>query len=196
MRDGRVWTASDVAEFFHMSRRWVLLRAHNGELPCVWVGDVPLFLSVDFDSFPIPRHQERLELEELFGPPADEQVAEPAHLAVPYQRADGRWSVRIKCPDGQERRFISRGREPLLAEHRRKGRRGSPSPRVRFVVLQRDGFACRYCGRRPPEVALELDHVISVADGGTDVVENLVAACSDCNLGKRGDSLDGKDIPA
>lgn len=55
----------------------------------------------------------------------------------------------------------------------------------RFTVLERDGFACRYCGRRPPEVALEVDHVLPKSRGGTDDPENLAACCRDCNSGKR-----------
>ena len=54
----------------------------------------------------------------------------------------------------------------------------------RFEVFHRDGFTCRYCGRKPPEVVLEADHVVAVANGGGDEVENLVTACFDCNRGK------------
>lgn len=56
--------------------------------------------------------------------------------------------------------------------------------RVRYEVLRRDNFACRYCGGSAPEVVLTVDHVIPVALGGSDDPTNLVAACSDCNAGK------------
>lgn len=55
----------------------------------------------------------------------------------------------------------------------------------RWVVLERDNFTCRYCGRSAPDVVLEVDHVESLALGGADVIENLVTACFDCNRGKR-----------
>lgn len=55
---------------------------------------------------------------------------------------------------------------------------------LRFSVLRRDEFTCRYCGRSSPDVTLHVDHVRAVCDGGTDVIENLVTSCSDCNLGK------------
>lgn len=58
------------------------------------------------------------------------------------------------------------------------------SPRIRFLVLSRDGFACRYCGRKPPLVALDVDHVIPRAAGGSDDPSNLAASCEDCNSGK------------
>jgi hypothetical protein len=57
-------------------------------------------------------------------------------------------------------------------------------PRMRFMVLARDGFACRYCGYRPPEVRLEVDHVVPEALGGPTEPENLIAACDRCNVGK------------
>ena len=51
-------------------------------------------------------------------------------------------------------------------------------------MLQRDGFACVYCGAAPPDCQLQVDHVRPVATGGTNDPDNLVAACGDCNLGK------------
>jgi 5-methylcytosine-specific restriction endonuclease McrA len=51
-------------------------------------------------------------------------------------------------------------------------------------VLEAHGFACRYCGRKAPEVELHVDHVDPVSRGGSDDESNLVAACVDCNLGK------------
>jgi hypothetical protein len=63
-------------------------------------------------------------------------------------------------------------------------------PSVRFDVFKRDGFSCAYCGRKPPEVTLEVDHIIPIAGGGTDNTENLVTACVDCNRGKGAVPLD------
>jgi hypothetical protein len=54
----------------------------------------------------------------------------------------------------------------------------------RFRILKRDGFRCVYCGRKPPEIQLHVDHATSRKNGGSDEDENLVAACVDCNLGK------------
>ena len=55
---------------------------------------------------------------------------------------------------------------------------------LRWAVLERDGFACVYCGRRPPEIVLHVDHMLPRSKGGADSFDNLVAACQDCNLGK------------
>jgi hypothetical protein len=65
-------------------------------------------------------------------------------------------------------------------------------PSIRFEVFKRDGFTCAYCNRKPPEVTLEADHVIPVAEGGGDEMENLVTACWDCNRGKGAGMLDDR----
>lgn len=52
----------------------------------------------------------------------------------------------------------------------------------REFVFARDGYACVYCGSGGLE--LHCDHVHPVAKGGGHEVENLVAACSVCNLAK------------
>lgn len=60
-----------------------------------------------------------------------------------------------------------------------------PIPKgMRFDVLKRDNFTCRYCGAQPPAVVLHLDHVKAVANGGLNERENLVTACLACNIGK------------
>jgi len=61
--------------------------------------------------------------------------------------------------------------------------------KIRFEVFKRDNFTCRYCGRKTPEVILEVDHIIPVSKGGTDDFENLITACFECNRGKGGELL-------
>ena len=60
------------------------------------------------------------------------------------------------------------------------------SVRTRFEVFKRDEFTCRYCGRRSPEVVLEVDHIVPVCQGGTDDPMNLATSCWECNSGKSG----------
>lgn len=55
---------------------------------------------------------------------------------------------------------------------------------LRFRVLKRDRFRCRYCGAHGSEVELHIDHVQPVSAGGTNHPSNLVTACRRCNLGK------------
>lgn len=52
---------------------------------------------------------------------------------------------------------------------------------VRPRVLERDGYCCVYCGATE---RLEVDHVIPIARGGTNEMENLQALCRACNRTK------------
>ncbi len=63
---------------------------------------------------------------------------------------------------------------------------------LRYAVLERDDFHCRYCGRGQPEVILELDHARSWKDGGETTITNLVTSCRDCNRGKSSRSTSAK----
>ena len=54
----------------------------------------------------------------------------------------------------------------------------------RYEILKRDKFTCQYCGAKAPDVILEIDHIIPVAEGGTNETVNLITACRDCNRGK------------
>lgn len=70
------------------------------------------------------------------------------------------------------------------------------SKRKRFEIFKRDGFTCQYCGQRPPEVVLEVDHIEPRAHGGSDDELNLVTSCADCNRGKGSKLLaDVKPLP-
>ncbi len=53
--------------------------------------------------------------------------------------------------------------------------------RNRKVVLADDPF-CRWCGS--PH-ATTVDHVVAVANGGTNDISNLVACCARCNASKK-----------
>ena len=64
-----------------------------------------------------------------------------------------------------------------------------PQKRVaftRFNLFLRDEFSCQYCGARGD---LTFDHVVPRAKGGVTSWENVVAACSKCNLRKGARSL-------
>ncbi len=62
--------------------------------------------------------------------------------------------------------------------------------KLRFEVFKRDGFKCAYCGKSPPAVTLEVDHIEPKSKGGSDCIENLITACFDCNRGKSNIPLD------
>lgn len=59
--------------------------------------------------------------------------------------------------------------------------------RLRFLVMKRDDFKCRICGRSPATtqgIELQVDHIIPWSKGGETTIDNLQTLCRDCNLGK------------
>lgn len=70
----------------------------------------------------------------------------------------------------------------------------SLSVKLRFSIFERDSFTCQYCGEKPPEVILHVDHIISRKNGGGDEEENLITSCRSCNLGKSSRSVDVKSL--
>lgn len=57
---------------------------------------------------------------------------------------------------------------------------------TRFNVFLRDRFVCQYCGSRHE---LTFDHLVPRARGGETRWDNVVTACSPCNLTKGSKSL-------
>ena len=66
------------------------------------------------------------------------------------------------------REFVKQDRQPAF---------------TRFNVFLRDGFRCAYCGSHED---LTFDHLVPRSKGGRTSWENIVAACSPCNLRKGG----------
>lgn len=59
--------------------------------------------------------------------------------------------------------------------------------RLRYLVLKRDNFKCRACGKSPAthqNVDLEVDHIKPWSKSGETVMENLQSLCVKCNSGK------------
>ena len=56
----------------------------------------------------------------------------------------------------------------------------------RFNVFLRDKFSCQYCGSKKD---LTFDHLIPRSHGGETTWENIVTACSGCNVKKGGKLL-------
>lgn len=77
------------------------------------------------------------------------------------------------------------GRRTKMLERKRK-----TYLQLRFQILQRDNFTCQYCGRKAPEIVLQIDHKQPKSKGGENKIDNYITACKDCNLGKRDILLD------
>jgi len=56
--------------------------------------------------------------------------------------------------------------------------------KLRFIIFQRDNFTCQYCGRKAPNVELQLNHIYPKSRGGLNKKENYKTACKECNIGK------------
>lgn len=73
----------------------------------------------------------------------------------------------------------------------REGRQ--PIPRkLRHKVFERDGYRCRECGASVDDGAtLEIDHIVPVAKGGKNDIDNLQTLCKKCNRMKLTDTWVG-----
>jgi len=55
---------------------------------------------------------------------------------------------------------------------------------TRFNVFLRDRFTCQYCNHHHPTPELTFDHLVPRSKGGRTVWDNVVTACTHCNLRK------------
>ena len=55
---------------------------------------------------------------------------------------------------------------------------------IRHEVFVKDGFKCVECGATNQQTRLHVDHILPVAQGGTDELSNLQTLCEACNLAK------------
>jgi len=60
--------------------------------------------------------------------------------------------------------------------------------KLRVEVFTRDNFSCVICGRKPPQITLEIDHKYPKSKKGLNDINNYQTLCKDCNVGK-GDSI-------
>ena len=66
-----------------------------------------------------------------------------------------------------------------------QGRGGRPWRRKREAVMKRDQYLCQLCKQmgRITE-STEMDHIVNVAEGGTDDESNLQSLCTPCHDAK------------
>lgn len=56
---------------------------------------------------------------------------------------------------------------------------------LRHETFKRDSYRCVECGATNKTAKLEVDHIIPLAQGGTDELNNLQTLCFDCNRSKK-----------
>ena len=54
-------------------------------------------------------------------------------------------------------------------------------PRIARAMKKRDGGCCQKCGKGGRGIELNVHHIVSLSDGGTDDPDNLITLCRDCH---------------
>jgi 5-methylcytosine-specific restriction endonuclease McrA len=57
-------------------------------------------------------------------------------------------------------------------------------PPTRVAIMLRDAYMCQYCGEKPGQLQLTVDHIVPRSRGGGHSWTNLVTACKRCNQRK------------
>lgn len=86
---------------------------------------------------------------------------------------------RIKPHEGRKMTSLA---EAAGSEGWGSGRGGRPWRRKRETILLRDHYTCRTCGLVTH--SLEVDHIVNLAQGGTEDDSNLQALCIPCHKAK------------
>lgn len=125
---------------------------------------------------------------EIGYPPGKRQLAKYGRKISesPYRKVWG--SVRYACELLAKYDEGKISREVLRNENTEKNTRETISLNVRWKILKKDNYTCVKCGQSPAknnDVELEIDHILPVAKGGTNNIENLQTLCKKCNQGKK-----------
>ncbi|MCB1718155.1 MAG: HNH endonuclease [Candidatus Competibacteraceae bacterium] len=91
---------------------------------------------------------------------------------VPLQKSPAPRPGRLA--GSQKARHQRRG---VFEEMSKASGRGSKWREIRIQVLERDGHTCGYCGGE----ANQVDHITPLDLGGSNDMNNLIAACARCN---------------
>src|SRR3989338_7719468 len=128
------------------------------------------------------------------------EMNEPPSKITPNTYSNHFWNWRksleafVKYANkGEQEAFITRKKEYVQEKTeldinyiKHKTSRGI-NLRLRFLVMKKDNFKCKNCGRSPAtnhNVVLHVDHIKPWSKGGETILENLQTLCSKCNLGK------------
>lgn len=57
------------------------------------------------------------------------------------------------------------------------------------LIKDRDSHKCVLCGKGPPEVRIQVDHIVPVFEGGTRELENGRVLCVPCHKVKHAEEM-------
>ena len=83
-----------------------------------------------------------------------------------------------RCPACTRAR--QRARDQWRGTPRQRGYDATYYANRRIVIAASDGL-CSWCHRRP---ATSADHLVPLAKGGTNAIENLIPCCGPCNASR------------
>lgn len=141
--------------------------------------------NVSYDQY--LKIEERLFTKQQIKPPLDCKIICIASYTSPKGR--NRYSKKAEYSIADvERHFQILQHQAALQnteQIKRKRARAQMTDKLRYMILRRDGFRCKICGRTAADgVKLHVDHIIPVSKGGTTSPDNLRTLCDACNLGK------------
>lgn len=70
-------------------------------------------------------------------------------------------------------------------------KRDSIGNALRHETFKRDNYRCVECGATNKQTRLHVDHIVPVAQGGSDELDNLQTLCEECNLAKSSRKWEG-----
>ena len=120
----------------------------------------------------------------------------PADLEHFGSKKTGKWGLDSACKPcraaqgweyGQRRGIEWRSEKASKSRAKRQGAPGSHTHRETWEQFDRQRGTCFYCGvklRRVWKDGWVEEHVVPVARGGSNGIENIVIACCSCNLKK------------
>lgn len=123
---------------------------------------------------------------------SDMQIPFSKYSGTAYLHKFGRWRTALEEfveYANQEKSLSSKelNKKRTISPNNKHKTKRSINWRLRFIVMQRDNFKCKCCGRSPAtdsSMVLHVDHEKAWAKGGETVVDNLQTLCSICNIGK------------
>ncbi len=110
----------------------------------------------------------------------------------PYRRCFGTWRNALErfvaYINNEEHSSLEDNVNGLMVElNARHKTKRDINWRLRYIVMRRDKFKCKICGKSPATdqtIILHVDHTKAWANNGETVLDNLQTLCSKCNIGK------------